>query len=115
MRVATRVVDNIVINIMVVPFGQKGGLVGGHHGSKQYASSGTLASKSHPSGTGRGDVRVIPTSSGLGHTGAGGIPAGGNAHNPVTTGQRDGQIRDYKRVSNSAPSKLEKRKRDFRI
>jgi hypothetical protein len=100
---------------MVVPFGQKGGLNGGHFGSKQYSAHGTLASKSHPHVSTRGNVRVIPTSSGLGHTGAGGIPAGGNAHHPVTTGQRDGQIRDYKRVSNPNSSRLEKRKREDRL
>jgi hypothetical protein len=100
---------------MTVPFGQKGGLNGGHFGSKQYSSSATLAAKSHPVASYRGAVRTIPTSSGLGHTSAGGIPAGGNAHNPVTTGQRDGQIRDYKRVGNPQPSKIEKRKREGRL
>lgn len=100
---------------MVVPFGQKGGQNGGHFGSKQYSSSNTLAAKSHPSVTYRGNVRTIPTSSGLGHTSASSAPAGGNAHNPIATGQRDGQIRDYQRVINTQPSKIEKRKRDNRL
>lgn len=60
-------------------------------------------------------VYLIDSSSGIGHTGAGNRNYGGNSHNPVSTGQRDGQVIDYNYSTTKKVSQLEKPKKNKAI
>jgi hypothetical protein len=81
-------------------------------GSKATSGHQHFGQKNHGSGVhgSTRSVRNIPTSRGIGDTG-GGSKAAGNTANPVGSGQRDGQVREYRLNTSSRGSKVEKRKR----